>query len=89
MTAPVWVRASWALPAARAMPKSVTFTWPLGEMTTLPGLTSRWMTPFLWANASAEAISAPISAARWGWRGPSVRISWRSERPFTYSMTMK
>ena len=44
MTAPVWVRPSLA-PPARAMPKSVTLTWPAAVMSTLPGLTSRCTTP--------------------------------------------
>ncbi len=48
MTAPVWVRLSSVL-MARAMPKSVTFTWPSSVIRTLPGFTSRWMTPCLWA----------------------------------------
>src|SRR5438270_343249 len=33
------------------MPKSVTFTWPDGEMITLPGFTSRCITPLRWAKA--------------------------------------
>ena len=48
MTAPVWVRLSSVL-MALAMPKSVTFTWPSSVMRTLPGFTSRWITPCLWA----------------------------------------
>ena len=42
MTAPVWVRLSSVL-TARAMPKSVTLTWPSSVIRTLPGLTSRWI----------------------------------------------
>ena len=40
MTAPAWVRFDWSAPPvmAWAMPKSATFTWPLGEMRMLPGL---------------------------------------------------
>ena len=48
MTAPVWVRLSSVL-TARAMPKSVTLTWPSSVMSTLPGLMSRWITPWRWA----------------------------------------
>ena len=48
MTAPVWVRLSSVL-TARAIPKSVTFTWPSSVMRTLPGFTSRWITPWRWA----------------------------------------
>ena len=48
MTGPVWVRLSSVL-MARAMPKSVTFTWPSAVMRTLPGFTSRWTTPWRWA----------------------------------------
>ena len=32
---------------ARAMPKSITFTWPVGVIITLAGLMSRWMMPCL------------------------------------------
>jgi hypothetical protein len=87
MTEPVCVRPS--LAPARAMPKSVTFTCPCGVINTLPGFTSRWTTPLRCANASAEAISAVMSAARPASMGPSLRMSSRSERPSTYSITMK
>ena len=43
---------------ARAMPKSATFTWPVGVMMTLPGLMSRCTTPLRWAKPSAPATSA-------------------------------
>ena len=67
MTAPVWVRFSSAsAPMARAMPKSVTFTWPVAVIRTLPGLTSRCTTPLRWAKPSAAAMSAAMSAARVG-----------------------
>ena len=64
ITEPVWVRSS--LVPARAMPKSVTFTPPVGVSSTLPGFTSRCTTPERCANASADAISAAISAAWFG-----------------------
>ena len=44
ITAPVWVRLS-SVFTARAMPKSVTFTWPSSVISTFPGLMSRWITP--------------------------------------------
>ena len=57
MMSPVRVRTSSS--AIRAIPKSVSFAVPgppsaSGQMT-LEGLTSRWMTPRLWACASARA----------------------------------
>ena len=45
MTAPVWVRLS-SVFTARAIPKSVTLIVPSSVMSTLPGLTSRWTTPW-------------------------------------------
>ena len=87
MTAPAWVRLSAGSPA-RAIPKSVTFTW-LVVMSTLPGLTSRWITPCTWAKCRAAAMSAPISAARVASSGPCRRMTSRSVSPSTYSMTMK
>ena len=41
MTEPVWVRSLRAPTSAVAIPKSATFTWPLGLTSTLPGFTSR------------------------------------------------
>ena len=61
MTAPVWVRLSSVL-TARAIPKSVTLTSPSGVMRTLPGFTSRWITPWRWAKARAAATPAPMLA---------------------------
>ena len=87
MTEPVWVSPS--LVPARAMPKSVTFTVPDRVSSTLPGFTSRCTTPLRCANASADAISAAMSAAWPGSSGPSLRMRSRSDRPSTYSMTMK
>ena len=88
MTAPVWVRLSSVL-TARAMPKSVTLTSPSGVMSTLPGFTSRWTTPWRWAKARAAATLAPMVAI---WRGGSrsgSRSTAESGRPSTYSITMK
>jgi hypothetical protein len=90
MTEPA--RVSWACSgplSAWAMPKSATFTWPLVSTITLPGLMSRWTTPLRWANPSAEATSAPISAARRGWTAPSDRMISDRLRPSMYSITMK
>ena len=47
-TAAVWVMVEEASEMARAMPKSMTFTSPLGVSMTLPGLMSRWMIPARW-----------------------------------------
>ena len=46
-TAAVWVMVLESL-IARAMPKSITLTSPLGVSITLPGLMSRWMIPARW-----------------------------------------
>ena len=91
MTAPAWVRFCCSAPPvmAWAMPKSATFTWPVGEMMMLPGFTSRCTTPLRWANPSAAATSAVISADRRGCSGPSVRMISDRLRPSTYSITMK
>jgi hypothetical protein len=87
ITAPAWVRFSSVL-AARAMPKSVTRTWPDPSTMTLPGFTSRCTTPWRWAKAKAEATSAPMAAARSARSGPSARMMLVSVAPSTYSMTM-
>ena len=90
MTDPAWVRLSSAdAEMARAMPKSVTFTTPDDEMSTLPGLMSRCTTPLRWAKPSAAATSVATSAARWGWSVPSLRRMSARLRPSTYSITMK
>ena len=47
-TAAVWVIVVEASLTARAMPKSITFTSPVGVSITLPGLMSRWMMPARW-----------------------------------------
>ena len=88
MTAPVWVRLS-SVFTARAMPKSVTLTSPSGVIRTLPGFTSRWITPCRCAKARAAATPAPMVAIwRGGMRWGSRRTA-ESGRPSTYSMTMK
>ena len=78
MTAPVWVRLS-SVAMARAMPKSVTLTWPSVVMSTLPGFTSRWTTPWRWAKPSAAATLAPIVATL-SRQGPRLREN-GGERP--------
>ncbi len=45
--------------AGRAMPKSSTFTSPADVIWMLPGLMSRWMTP--WRCASASADATPVA----------------------------
>ena len=89
ITEPVWVRFDSAPPnAAMAIPKSVTFTLPSGDSNTLPGFTSRWMTPLLWANPNAAATDKAISAACSGGKGPSERSNSAKLWPSMYSMTM-
>ena len=48
MTAAVAVMAEEESAMARAMPKSMTLTWPAGVSMTLAGLMSRWMMPLRW-----------------------------------------
>ncbi len=48
MTAAVCVIADEVSAMARAMPKSMTLTWPDGVSMTLAGLMSRWMMPERW-----------------------------------------
>jgi hypothetical protein len=54
----------------RAMPKSVTFTWPSRVTMMLAGFTSRWMTPCPWATASASHTASASSTARSGMMRP-------------------
>ncbi len=88
MTALVCVIVVAPLASARAMPKSITLTWPVWVSITLPGLMSRWMIPCRWLNSSAAHMSAQISSARRGWSRPSTPRTSLSVRPLTNSMTM-
>jgi hypothetical protein len=47
----------------RAMPKSVSLTWPSWAIKTLPGLTSRWVIPARCAARRAAAVANPTTAA--------------------------
>ena len=58
ITAEVCVIVVAPLASARAMPKSMTLTWPVWVSMTLPGLMSRWMMPCRWLNSRAEQMSA-------------------------------
>ncbi len=59
-----------AVVVIRAIPKSATFTWPVGVSMMLPGLMSRWITPCACAAESAEATDWAISIARSGMMRP-------------------
>jgi hypothetical protein len=48
ITAAVWVMSEVVSATARAMPKSITLTWPCGVSITLPGLMSRCTMPARW-----------------------------------------
>ncbi len=75
-------------PMARAMPKSITLTWPLRVSMTLAGLMSRWTMPARCEYSRAWRMPMVISSVR---SGSSLRPLWRSSRrvePSTYSMTM-
>ena len=93
-TEPTWV--SLVCSAARAIPKSASFTVisggpPAGPPMTIrfPGLTSRWMIPIRWAYSRPAQAWAAISTATDGSSAPSRCRSCAPERPSTYSMTMK
>ena len=87
-TAPGMVSPSRAEWAARAMPKSATFTFPDAVISTLAGFMSRWRRSRWWAAASPAAISDPTSMTLVGAIGPSPRMMSRRVGPSTYSMTM-
>jgi hypothetical protein len=71
----------------RAMPKSSTFTPPVDVIWILPGLMSRWMTPWLCASASAEATPVATFSVSSTLSGRSARM-WRRLAPDTNSMAM-
>lgn len=88
ITAAVWVIVMPESPMARAMPKSMTLTWPLRVSMTLAGLMSRWTMPARCEYSSAWRMPMVISSVR---SGSSLRPEWSSSRsvePSTYSMTM-
>ena len=58
-TVPAWVSSEVSV---RAMPKSAILTRPSPSMIKLPGLMSRWTTPWLCECASASRISSMIRA---------------------------
>jgi len=88
MTAWVWVMVPAASAMARAMPKSITLTAPVGVSMTLAGLMSRCTIPAWWEYSSAESTPEVISiASSMGTAAPSRRMS-RTVWPSTYSMTM-
>ena len=74
-------------PAARAIPKSVSFTRPSCPSRMLPGLTSRWVMPAACAASSAPRMASPTVATRSGCSGPSSLITSASDRDGTSSMT--
>ena len=73
---------------ARAMPKSMTLTWPLCVTMTLAGLMSRWTTPARCEYSSAVRMPSVMRTASSGATAPSAMMS-ESGRPSTYSITMK
>ena len=88
MTAEVCVIAEVESSSARAIPKSITFTWPVLVIMMLAGLMSRWTMPASWLAVSARQAGSRMRAASAGRIGPSAcRIS-RRVRPKTRSMTM-
>ncbi len=88
MTAWVWVIVPAESAIARAMPKSITLTAPVGVSMTLAGLMSRCTMPARWEYSRADSTPAVIStASSIGTAAPSRRMS-RTVWPSTYSMTM-
>ena len=72
---------------ARAMPKSMTFTWPVVVIMMLPGLMSRCTTPARWEYSRAVSTPSITRTAAAGSSGPSWMMS-LSRRPSTNSMMM-
>ncbi|OLT09942.1 hypothetical protein BJF77_09205 [Kocuria sp. CNJ-770] len=72
---------------ARAIPKSMTFTWRSGVTITFAGLMSRWTIPARWLYSRASRIPRVMSTASRGVTASSW-ISSRKVRPGTYSITM-
>ncbi len=91
-TMPVWVIEVTPDCMARAMPKSMTLTTPRLVIITLPGLMSRWTSPFSWLISRAASTSAVTFRALSAGIAPYCRMSSSSTepsgRPSTYSMTM-
>ncbi len=88
MTAAVCVMVMPESPMARAMPKSMTLTWPVRVSITLAGLMSRCTMPARCEYSSAWRMPMHISSVR---SGSSLRpecSSSRSVEPSTYSITM-
>ena len=78
MTAAVEVIVAAESETARAMPKSMTLTWPWGVIITFPGFTSRWTIPLRWLKSRAPQMSAERLIARSGAAGPRRSTSRRS-----------
>ncbi|RAO47173.1 hypothetical protein PSN01_04924 [Micromonospora saelicesensis] len=82
------VRVTLGSPGIVARPKSVSTTRPSSPSNTLPGFTSRCMTPALCAALSAPSTPRPISTVRATETGPSsARVSC-NDFDATYSMTI-
>ena len=71
--------------------RSLATTWPLGRRwrKTLPGLMSRWMTPFSWASARVRATSRIAGNTSSGRRVPARWRTVSSESPESSSITRK
>src|SRR5262249_50804031 len=82
-----WVRVSPAVPSARAMPKSSTFTSP-PDTTILAGLMSRCTSPEAWATSRPSHTAAAIPAACAGGKTRASSRTCRNVRPATSSITM-
>ena len=88
MTAAVWVIVIPESPMARAMPKSMTLTWPVRVSMTFAGLMSRWTMPLRWEYSRAWRMPMVISSVRSGSSFLPECSSSLSVEPSTYSMTM-
>ncbi len=88
ITAAVWVMVMPESPMARAMPKSITLTWPFRVSITLAGLMSRCTMPLRCEYSSAWRMPMHISTARSGSSLRPVCSSSRRVEPSTYSITM-
>lgn len=85
ITMPVWVTG--AASTALAIPKSVSFTWPVGVIRMLPGLTSRCTSPAVCATCRARPVCSSMSRACRSDSRPVRLMTEFSGSPLTSSIT--
>ena len=83
----VWATVVEEFEMARAIPKSITLTWPVLVIMMLPGLMSRCTTPARCEYSRAVSTPSMMRTASEASTAPSRMMS-LSRRPSTYSITM-